>query len=143
MNTMAGAFDLACSNSLRTRDAPTPTKTSMNSDPLAEKNGTPGFAGDRAREQRLAGAGRPDEQRAFRHARAERRELRRAAQKLDDFLELFLGFVDAGDRVEAGLCGALFDRARGRPRVSAVIDFTGFMRLYDMPRIDDEARGRR
>ena len=56
-----------------------------------------GLTGDGAGHQRLAGAGRPDEQHAARDARAERVELLRVLQELDDFLELRLGLVDAGD----------------------------------------------
>ena len=41
MNTIAGATLRASPNSSRTRCAPTPTIISMNSDALAEKNGTP------------------------------------------------------------------------------------------------------
>ena len=55
-----------------------------------------GLAGDGPRHQRLAGAGRPDEQHAARDARAERVELLRVLQELDDFLELGLRLVDAG-----------------------------------------------
>ena len=54
------------------------------------------LAGDGAGQQRLAGAGRADEQHAARDARAERVELLRVLQELDDFLELLLGLVDAG-----------------------------------------------
>ena len=61
------------------------------------------FAGDRAREQRLAGAGRADEQHAFRNAPAEVRVLLRVLQELDDLLQLVFGFVDAGDVGEAHL----------------------------------------
>ena len=59
-----------------------------------------GLAGDGAREQRLAGAGRPDQQRAARDAPAELLEFLRVAQELDDLLEILLGLVDAGDVVE-------------------------------------------
>ena len=59
-----------------------------------------GLAGDGAREQRLAGAGRADEQHAARNLAAEALELLRIAQELDDFLEVFLGLVDAGDVLE-------------------------------------------
>ena len=59
-----------------------------------------GLTGDGAGHQRLAGAGRPDEQHAARDARAERVELLRVLQELDDFLELGLGLVDAGHVVE-------------------------------------------
>ena len=60
------------------------------------KNGHAGLAGDGAGHQRLAGARRPDEQDAARDARAERVELLRVFQELDDFLELRLGLVDPG-----------------------------------------------
>ena len=56
-----------------------------------------GLAGDGPGHQRLAGAGRPDEQHAARDPRAERVELLRVLQELDDFLELGLRLVDAGD----------------------------------------------
>ena len=61
------------------------------------------LAGDRAREQRLAGARRPVEQDALRDARAERLELLRILEELLDLLELFDGLIDAGDVLEAGL----------------------------------------
>ena len=41
MKMMHGAFFLACPKRSRTRDAPTPTNISTNSDPETEKNGTP------------------------------------------------------------------------------------------------------
>ena len=56
-----------------------------------------GFAGDRARQQGLAGSGRPDQQHALRNAAAQLLELLRLAQELDDLLQLFLGFIHAGD----------------------------------------------
>ena len=65
MNTMQGAFFLACSNMSRTRDAPTPTNISTKSEPEMVKNGTFGFAGDGARQQRLTGARRAHQQAAL------------------------------------------------------------------------------
>ena len=62
-----------------------------------------GFAGDGARQQRLAGAGRADEQDALRDAAAERGVFLRRLQELDDLLELLLGLVHAGDVGEAHL----------------------------------------
>ena len=59
-----------------------------------------GFAGDGARGQGLAGAGRADQQHAARNAAAELLELLRVAQKFDDLLQVFLGLVDAGDVLE-------------------------------------------
>ena len=41
INTMQGAFSRASLKSLRTRDAPTPTNISTNSEPLILKKGTP------------------------------------------------------------------------------------------------------
>ena len=59
-----------------------------------------GLAGDGAGHQRLAGARRADQEHAARDARAERVELLRVLEELDDFLELGLGLVDAGHVVE-------------------------------------------
>ena len=59
-----------------------------------------GLARDRAREQRLTGAGRPVEQHAVRDARAERLELLRVLEELLDLLELLHGLVDASDVLE-------------------------------------------
>ncbi len=59
-----------------------------------------GFAGDGARDQRLAGAGRADQQHAARNASAEPLEFRRIAQEFDDLLQVLLGLVDAGDVLE-------------------------------------------
>ena len=61
------------------------------------EEGDLGLAGDGAREQRLAGARRADEQHALRNPAADARVLLRRLQELDDLLELVLGLVDAGD----------------------------------------------
>ena len=95
MKMMQGAFFLPCSKRSRTRLAPTPTNISTKSEPEIEKNGNVRFARDGAREKGLAGAGRPDQQNAFRNASAELLELRRLAQKFNDFLQFFLGFFNA------------------------------------------------
>src|SRR5262249_46159529 len=55
-----------------------------------------GFAGNRAREERLAGAGRSDQQHTLRNPSADRREALRLAQEVDDLFHFFLRFVDAG-----------------------------------------------
>ena len=59
-----------------------------------------GLAGDRAREQRLAGARRAHHQDALRDPAAEARELLRVLEERDDLLDLVLGFLDAGDVLE-------------------------------------------
>ncbi len=59
-----------------------------------------GLAGDGARQQRLAGAGRAGEQDALGDHRAEAAVPVRVAQEVDDLDELVLGLVDAGDVVE-------------------------------------------
>src|SRR5215510_8759954 len=58
------------------------------------------LAGDGTRQQRLAGAGRPDQQHAARNASAELLELAGVAQELDDLLKVLLGFIDARDVLE-------------------------------------------
>ena len=55
------------------------------------------FAGDGARQQRLAGARRADQQHALGNPAAEVRVLLRVLQELDDLLQLLFGLVDAGD----------------------------------------------
>ncbi len=59
--------------------------------------------GDRARQQRLAGSRRTDQQHALRHRAAEPLVLRGVLQEVDDLDQLVLGFVDAGDVVEGDL----------------------------------------
>ncbi len=61
------------------------------------------FARDRAREERLARSRRAHQQHALRDAAAELLELLRFLEELDDLLELFLRFVDAGDVLERHL----------------------------------------
>ncbi len=61
------------------------------------KNGTPASPAMARAKQRLAGAGRTNQQHAARNAPAEPLELLRIAQELDDLLQIFLGFVDARD----------------------------------------------
>ena len=59
-----------------------------------------GFARDRARDQRLAGAGRADQQHAARNPSAEPLIFSGIAQEFDDLLQILLGLVDAGDVLE-------------------------------------------
>ena len=100
MKMIAGAASLACLKRSRTREAPTPTIASTNSEAESEKNARVGLAGDGAREQRLAGARRPVEQHAARDPRAEALVALGVLEEVDDLDELVLGLVDAGDVVE-------------------------------------------
>ena len=62
-----------------------------------------GLAGDGARQERLAGARRADQQHALRDLAAEARVLPRGLQELDDLAQLLRGFVHARDVLEAHL----------------------------------------
>ena len=114
MNTMQGACFLACSNMSRTREAPTPTNISTKSEPGDREERHVRLAGDGAREQGLAGAGRADQQHALGDAAADLLELLRVLEELDDLLELLLGLVDAGDVVEGDPALLLGQQPRAR-----------------------------
>src|SRR6186713_2923788 len=62
-----------------------------------------GFAGNGARQQRLAGSRGAHQEDALRDAATELLELLWFAQEVDDLLQLFLGFVHAGDVLERHL----------------------------------------
>src|SRR5262249_36138750 len=59
-----------------------------------------GFTRDRARDQRLAGAGRADQEHAARNLAAEALEFARIAQEFDNLLQVLLGLVDASHVLE-------------------------------------------
>ena len=73
-----------------------------------------GFAGDRARDQRLAGARRADQQHAARNASAQALEFSGIAQEFDDLLQILLGLVDAGDVLEGDAAMRLGQKFRAR-----------------------------
>ena len=73
-----------------------------------------GLARDGAREERLARAGRPDEQHPLRDAAAEARELLRVLQERDDLFELVLRLLDARDVVEGDALLVLVEETRAR-----------------------------
>src|SRR5690606_37328215 len=54
------------------------------------------LAGDGFRHERLAGAGRADEQHTLGDARTQRGELLRLLEELDDLLQFLLGFIRPG-----------------------------------------------
>ena len=61
------------------------------------------LAGNRARQQGLAGAGCTDQQHALRHGAAESLILRRILQEIDDFDKFVFRFIDPGNIVERDL----------------------------------------
>src|SRR6266511_2924603 len=71
-----------------------------------------GLAGDRAREERLAGAGRAVEQHALRDLRAQGLVLPRALQEVLDLVELLDGLIGPGYVGERGLRRVLGDQLR-------------------------------
>ena len=71
MKMIAGAASLACLKRSRTREAPTPTIASTNSDAAIEKNGTPASPATARARSVLPVPGAPDEQHAARDAPAE------------------------------------------------------------------------
>ncbi len=76
------------------------------------EEGHVGLARDGLGEQRLAGAGRADHEHALGDASAEALEPARVLEELDDFAELFLGLVDAGDVLERHLVAVAGHHAR-------------------------------
>ena len=84
--------------------------------PAREQERHAGFAGDRPRQQRLAGPRRADEQHALRNAPADGGEATRLAQEVDDLLDFVLGLVDAGDVLERDDVLALLGDARAARR---------------------------
>ena len=101
-----------------------------------------GLTGDGAGHQRLAGAGRPDQQDAARDARAERVELLRVLEELDDFLELRLGLVHAGHVVERddGLVAEEHPRPALAEREGLVIGALGLAHHEEDEAADHEQR---
>src|SRR5579862_3910919 len=70
------------------------------------------FACNRAREERLAGSRRPDQQDALGDSSAEACEALGVAQKLNYFFELVLGFVDSSDVGEGNFVRILRQQLR-------------------------------
>ena len=69
----------------------------MKSEPVTREEADAGLAGDGAGEQRLAGAGRADEQHALRHPGADLAEPLGHPQEVDDLGDLLLDALVAGD----------------------------------------------
>ena len=110
--------------------APMPTIASTNSDARDGEERHARLAGDRAGEQRLAGAGTAREQHAARNPAAQLLVLLRVLEEVDDLGELALGLVDARDVLE------------GHARVVA-LDAAGLRAPERADRAHLPARGRR
>ena len=78
------------------------------------EEGNARFAGDRLREERLAGTRRTDEENAARNAAAQALVLLGVLQEIDDFLHVFLRLVAARHVAEAHVVFLLGDHARLR-----------------------------
>ena len=94
---IAGACLRAVWKRSRTRLAPTPTNISMKSDPRHREERHSGLAGDGAREQRLAGARRTDQQHALRYSGPDLPEAAGGLEEVDDLADLLLHAGVAGD----------------------------------------------
>ena len=101
-----------------------------------------GLAGDRASEQRLAGAGRPDEQHAARDTRAEGVELLGVLQELHDLLELHLRLVHACDIGEGddGLVAEEHPGAALAERQRLVVAALGLAEHEEQEQADEQDR---
>ncbi len=107
MKMIAGAILRALANRSRTRAAPTPTSDSTNSAPDTREERRVGLTRGRPRQQRLAGAGRADEQHALGRRRPERQVLARVLEVVADLAQLDDGLAGARDVVEGDAVGVL------------------------------------
>ena len=109
---MHGACFLACSNMSRT---PRCADADEHLDEVRTRNGEErnlGFARDGAREEGLAGAGRPHHEHPARDLASELLKLGGIAKKVDELGNFLLGFVDTGNVRERHLDLVLSEQAR-------------------------------
>ena len=97
---MQGLLRLAWSNRSRTRLAPTPTNISTNSEPEMLKKGTPASPATARASSVLPVPGGPTSSTPRGMRAPSELNFSGYFEELDDFLELRLGLVDAGDVVE-------------------------------------------
>ena len=100
------AASFACSNRSRTREAPTPTIASTNSEAAIEKNGTFASPATARASSVLPGARAALQQDAVRDAGAQPPVLLRFAEEVDDLRQLGLRLVDPGHVGEGHLLAA-------------------------------------
>ena len=92
----------ACWNRSRTRLAPTPTNISMKSEPVTDRNPTPASPATARANRVLPVPGGPTSRMPFGHAGADLAEALGHAQEVDDFGDLLLDALVAGDVGERG-----------------------------------------
>ena len=97
MKMIDGAASFACMNRSRTRDAPTPTIASTNSDAAIEKNGTSASPATARASSVLPVPGGPERSTPCGMRPPSCAVLVGVAQEVDDLGELLLRLVDAGD----------------------------------------------
>ena len=97
MKTIAGAVSFACANRSRTRDAPTPTIASTNSEAATEKNGTSASPATARASSVLPVPGGPASRTPWGIRPPSLLVLLGVAQEVDHLGQLRLGLVDPGD----------------------------------------------
>ena len=142
MNTMAGAASLACLNRSRTREAPTPTMASTNSDAAMEKNGTSASPATARASRVLPVPGGPESSTPCGMRPPSLLVLLGVAQEVDDLGELGLGLLDAGDVLERHLVARrlVAPRARAPELAQHVLHVAGPAREKD-EQDDQQERG--
>ena len=98
MKMIAGALARAWANMSRTRDAPTPTIISTNSEPEIEKNGTPDSPATARASMVLPAPGGPISSTPFGMCAPQPAVAFRRFEELDDLDQLVLGLVGAPRR---------------------------------------------
>ena len=100
MKMMQDLWRRASLNSRRTRAAPTPAYISTKSEPLAKMNGTPASPAIERASSVLPVPGGPMSSTPFGMRPPSDEKRSGCLQEVDDFLDLVLRFVDAGDVLE-------------------------------------------
>ena len=138
MKTMAGAASLACLNRSRTRDAPTPTMASTNSDAAIEKNGTSASPATARASSVLPVPGGPESSTPCGMRPPSLRYFSGWRRKSTTSVSSCLGLLDAGDVLERHRSpdGLVAARARPPERPEHVLHVAG-------PAREPERTGRR
>ena len=145
MKMMLGARRRASANRSRTRAAPTPTNISTKLEPVTEMNGTPASPAT-ARQQRLAGARRPDHQHPLGTYRTGPPVAIRLLEEVDDLADLLLGAFVASDVGEGGVRPFQVEDLRAGPPDPGETAQTGQLppggaaRPHEQPEHDDERK---